>query len=438
MDSIRDCLALGPATSRQIQAATNLSQTAVSRRLRSMGSSVVALKNGRSPRYAMTRSAFGGSDRLPLYMVDAHGNNAAVAFVRPLAHRGFLLEGLTGMPPVLLGDNGSGIFSNLPYFLYDLVPQGYIGRQIASELASQSDDFPKDPRLWSTNQIGRYLVSNGDDLPGNFKFGEQAHLRVRRRPTPITPEEYPRLADMATDGCVPGSSAGGEQPKFTAFCADRAAHVIVKFSPNGDDPVARRWRDVMMTEHHATEAIHAQGFPAAETRLTEQEGRLFLESQRFDRSGEYGRLSMISLQYVDAEFAGEGEGWHKSMHALRQRGLVSGEHHSDAVALWCFGLLINNTDMHLGNLSLGIDGDVFRILPVYDMCSMGFAPRNGEVRPFSFGPPNLRGNPEYEGVTIQAVEEMARSFWSRVASDDRISDEFRSFLQEGNPIDRIC
>ena len=41
--------------------------------------------------------------------------------------------------------------------------------------------------------------------------------------------------------------------------------------------------------------------------------------------------------------------------------------------------------MHLGNLSLAMDGHVFRLLPVYDMCSMGFAPRSGgEVRPYAF------------------------------------------------------
>ncbi len=35
----------------------------------------------------------------------------------------------------------------------------------------------------------------------------------------------------------------------------------------------------------------------------------FLESIRFDRSGEYGRGSMISLQSIDAEFVGSGVSW---------------------------------------------------------------------------------------------------------------------------------
>jgi hypothetical protein len=48
------------------------------------------------------------------------------------------------------------------------------------------------------------------------------------------------------NGAIPGSSAGGEQPKFTAYCGERSAHVIVKFSPLGDDAVARRWRDILV------------------------------------------------------------------------------------------------------------------------------------------------------------------------------------------------
>ena len=45
--SIRDYLERGPATSREIQAETGLSQTAVSRQLRGMKDSVIRLQDGR-------------------------------------------------------------------------------------------------------------------------------------------------------------------------------------------------------------------------------------------------------------------------------------------------------------------------------------------------------------------------------------------------------
>jgi hypothetical protein len=432
--SIREYLERGPATSREIQAETGLSQAAVSRQLRGMGDSVIRLQSGRSPRYAVTRNAFGGDDRLPLFMVDAHGNNASVAIIRPLAHGGFFVEPLTGIPNVLLGEGGNGFYDDLPFFLSDLGPQGFLGRQIAAEMASQSDDFPPDPRHWSTDHIGRYLVSNGDDLSGNFKFGQQAHLRVRRKPVVSTAEDYPALADGVMRGVIPGSSAGGEQPKFTAFCGDRSAHVIVKFSPRGNDAIARRWRDILITEYHAAEAIHNKSFPAAETNIIEMDDRLFLESQRFDRAGEHGRMPMISLQSVDAEFTGIGSDWPRVMDGLYRKNLVSWQHVYDAEFLWGFGRLINNTDMHLGNLSLAIEGNVFRILPVYDMCSMGFAPKSGDVLPYSFTPPEHSGL-NLNGGSLVEIKEMARNFWGRVASDERISDEFKEYFERGNPID---
>lgn len=65
---------------------------------------------------------------------------------------------------------------------------------------------------------------------------------------------------------------------------------------------------------------------------------------------------------------------------LLKKNLVSSEDSLHAEFLWWFGRLINNSDMYLGNLSLSINKDIFRLLPIYDMCSMGFVPKtSGEV-----------------------------------------------------------
>lgn len=435
--TITERLRQGPATSRELQAATGLNQSAVSRQTRALGSKIIKLREGRTLRYCLTTNAFGSDDNLPLYMIDPHGNNVIVAYIRPLAHGGFYVEPRTGIPAVLLGANGDGLFDDLPYFLDDLRPQGYLGRQIAMQMSQLSPDFPTDPRQWNVHHVGSYLVSNGDDLPGNFKFGQHAHLRVRHRPQVVTPDDYPDLANEVLRGTIPGSSAGGEQPKFTAYTAERG-HVIVKFSPSGRNPISSRWRDILLTEFHAAEALHNLDFPAAETRIFEIGDRLFLESQRFDRSGEFGRLPLISLQAVDNEFAGVGRNWPSVMHALGEQGLVNSQHIYDIEVIWYFGRLINNTDMHLGNLSLSLEGNVFRILPVYDMCSMGFAPRGGEVEPYAFSPPL----PERElrflsAESLRIVEGMAHDFWTRLASERLISDELRAFLSLGNPIDNL-
>ncbi|MCB1734361.1 MAG: type II toxin-antitoxin system HipA family toxin YjjJ [Gammaproteobacteria bacterium] len=426
--TLQERLGQGLATSSELQNATGLSQTTVARQLRELGDAIVRIQHGRTVHYGLTHHAFGAANAIPLHRVDAYGNHVLVATIFPLVHGGFFVTPTTGTPAVLAGVNRDGLFEDLPYFLDDLRPQGFLGRQIAHELAARDGRFPNDPAQWTTDHVGRYLVANGDDLPGDLILGEQIHLRLRRPPTPITEADYPRLAESVLAGEIPGSSAGGEQAKFTAYRADRG-HVIVKFSPKGDEPVARRWRDVLITEHHAAETMDSFGFPAAQTRLFADGGRVFLESARFDRHGAQGRLPMISLRAVDAEFTGLGSDWPRVMQALAERNLVSQEHATDALAMWAFGRLIHNTDMHLGNLSLAMDGHVFRLLPAYDMCSMGFAPRANEVRPPSFARPEFAALRLPDSVRAWP-QKLACRFWRAVGDDPRISAEFREFIAD--------
>jgi len=345
---------------------------------------------------------------------------------------------------LLLGVRGNGLYDGLPYFLYDLRPQGYLGRQIAREIAKRDDDFPSDPRQWTSKHIGKYLISNGDDLPGNFIFGEQAFIRIRRRAIPVTINQYPKLAENVMKGELPGSCAGGEQPKFTAFKSDlssaatsgNSSHVIVKFSPKGNNDVAQRWRDILVTEYHASRIISENIYLSAETKLFEMDGRLFLETQRFDRFEESGRASMVSLQSIDSEFVGLGHSWPRIMNELFSQNLVSEQDVITTERLWYFGQLINNTDMHPGNLSLTMEQKSFRLLPCYDMCSMGFAPKSGgEVQPFFFDASDIPDanftQNELEGLKLK---KLAHAFWNSVAEDDRISDEFKRFLDQGNPL----
>ncbi len=143
-------------------------------------------------------------------------------------------------------------------------------QKIARELNVQTDLFPPDPRDWNQEQIGRYLVANGDDLPGNLKIGRMALDRVRKPPQKSRHEDYPELADKAVDGEVYGSSAGGEHAKFATYSRERDAHVIVKFSPKGNGELATRWRDILVTEYIASEVLHDHHIPAAELEIFEE------------------------------------------------------------------------------------------------------------------------------------------------------------------------
>ncbi len=68
-----------------------------------------------------------------------------------------------------------------------------------------------------------------------------------------TTQSYGELAKAAAQGEIPGSSAGGEQPKFTAFAMtpDGPRHVIVKFSEPDQGLVQEFWRDLLLAEHLA-------------------------------------------------------------------------------------------------------------------------------------------------------------------------------------------
>ncbi|MCI5146522.1 MAG: hypothetical protein D3923_13600 [Candidatus Electrothrix sp. AR3] len=226
--------------------------------------------------------------------------------------------------------------------------------------------------------------------------------------------------------------------KFATYAREKAAHVIVKFSPKGDGELATRWRDILITEYIASEVLHEHDIPAAELDIFVQGDRLFLESIRFDRTGEYGRLPLISMQAIDNEFSGVGSGWLHVAQELKKRKLISEQHLYDIAVYWAFGRLIHNTDMHLGNLSFTVDGSGFRLAPIYDMCSMGFSPKStGEIPPFVFSPPDIDTPLRFLDETPALIKEMARLFWDKLRENRMISDEFRSFLAQGNSLDQF-
>ncbi len=435
---IIDILTLSPATTNTLAAVTGTSRQTVSRKLRALGDSVIKFDKVRPPLYYAITEAFESGNKIILAAVDPHGNTNLWGVLRPLAHGGFYLQTTPIAPKVLKGVKEDCLYDDLPYFLDDMRPQGFIGRQIARDLNVQSDIFPPDPRDWNQEQIGRYLVANGDDLPGNLKIGRMGLDRVRRPPQKSRHEDYPELADKAVEGEVHGSSAGGEQAKFATYSRERGAHVIVKFSPKGNGELATRWRDILATEHIASEVLHEYNIPAAELNIFEVSNRLFLESLRFDRAGEYGRLPLISMQAIDNEFSGVGSGWLNVAKELHNRGLITWQHLYDIAVYWGFGRLINNTDMHLGNISFSIDGSGFSLAPIYDMCSMGFSPKStGEIPPFVFSPPEIDGQLSFIDKTSAMIKEMARAFWRRLGESELISEEFKLFIEQGNLFEQL-
>ena len=239
-------------------------------------------------------------------------------------------------------------------------------------------------------------------------------------------------------GTHPGSSAGGEQPKFCTITAGRP--VLVKFSPAGDAPVDQRIRDLLVCEHLALQTLAGAGLPAAKTQIFTGAGRVFLESERFDRvaqpsaqpdlqGGPIGRIGMVSLQAYDAEYVGEMDNWAATANRMAARKLLTADDARVLRLLEAFGVLIGNTDRHYGNISLLLKDDDWALSPTYDMLPMLYAPVSGELvaRYFATRPlqPTAATLPEWTQARALAV-----AFWLAVAGDQRVSAGFRAIAAD--------
>ncbi len=319
----------------------------------------------------------------------------------------------------------------LPWWLFDMPPQGYLGRAYAARHGAELG-LPERLTDWKDTHALRALIVQGHDVVGNLLLGDAARDRFLTSsiPEPITERqkagEYARLALESSRGDIPGSPAGGEQPKFTAFTMtpEGPRHVIVKFSELEAGPVTERWRDLLLAEHFALETLREADIPAASTRILDLGDQRFLEVERFDRVGNLGRRALISLAALDAEFVGMGTGgWPAIAHRLAMGGQIRPEAAEGADLLWAFGTLIGNSDMHNGNLSFVSEhGRPYDIAPAYDMTPMAFAPRRGGGLSDTVSEATIRSSVTNE--TWRRAEELARAFFTRVTASTGFSRRF--------------
>lgn len=325
----------------------------------------------------------------------------------------------------------SHLSDGLPYFLQDMWPQGFIGRTVPRRFPELA--LPERLTDWNDSHVLTYLSQRGEDCIGNLIVGDESLRRYLREFHPARTfrslsqrqKEYPKLAAAAIAGTAPGSSAGGEHPKFTTSlqAGKRVRHVLVKFSPSGTDAVSRRWADLLISEHLAIQTLRGAQLTSASTELLNTDGRIFLEADRFDRTGERGRVGVVSLAAVADNFLGRRDNWISAATALARSNRIS-LHDADLIRrLTTFGQLIGNTDMHYGNLSFYFSfGAPLSLAPVYDMLPMLYAPITADqLPPRDFQPPL----PTADTLHIWAdIVDLATQYWHDVASHALISDEF--------------
>lgn len=434
-EALRSALRLGPRGNRELEAAAQVSPATVKRILQELRSEIVSGGKTRRRRHALRRQVRGSFSNVETFVIDANGRAAPGSTIELIQPSGCYAHLDSRVWPQAPGQDGW--WDGLPHPLYDMRPQGYLGRMLAHDLATKLD-VPANPDDWSNEEIIWFLAQFGADAPGNLIVGQRAMQlwTQQREEQQLIPERkvkdaYPQRAQSALKLVGAGSSAGGEFPKFTAArsMSDAATpHVIVKFSGSEETGAARRWADLLVCEHLAMEAIRKmQGHAAARSRIVRAGGRTFLESERFDRVGEHGRSAVVTLAAVEAALIGAGP---KAWPAVLQSSAAAGFFEPDVIdrveELWWFGRFIANTDMHHGNLSLRPHGNRFQLAPAYDMLPMHYAPhRGGDVPdgeyPLQDLPLPRRGSEDRWRGALNA----AFSFWGEAGRDKRISEPFR-------------
>ena len=365
-ESIRLQLQKSPMTARQLIEKIEVSQPTLSRALKSMESDIIKIGAGPSIHYVLKHPHRGFLDA-PIYRISQVGKIKLLGILVPVYPQGFVMCQTDG---VVHHSDG------LPWWLFDMRPQGYLGRAFASAFSSELG-ISSNPEDWQDDDVIRALLAHGHDSVGNILIGEKAKEQFLAMPTPMPIDRvqyYPQLALSSSLGEVPGSSAGGEQPKFCTFST--RGHVLVKFTALEDNPISERWRDLLLAEHLALQVL------GVDTTVIDLGNQRFLEIPRFDRQDSLGRIGIFSLRAVEAEFIGKArEPWPSLVKILAAEQHVVPEAVQEAAILWGFGVLIGNTDMHHGNLSFISDqGRPYQLAPAYDMLPMGFAPKSGGER----------------------------------------------------------
>ena len=418
----------GVLTSAELQELLGVSQPTVSRALAPLihAGQVQKVGAARSQRYVLPRNVPGVGSEVRVMRIDTQGRPSPFARLVPLEGGAFWVDEADGV---------SARHDGLPWFLDDMRPQGFMGRTFAH--AHPALQLGHDPRHWSDDDVLRAMTLYGDDLPGNLIMGEAAFQRFHTLPARASrvasADSYPALAEQAMRGTHPGSSAGGEQPKFCTITAGR--HVIVKFSPAGDAPADQRMRDLLVCEHLALHTLAQTGLPAAPTQLFMGAGRVFLESERFDRTPLApdaplgGRIGMVSLQVYNAEYVGEIDNWAATAHRMAARHLLTQADARTLRLLEAYGQLIANTDRHYGNISLVLKDDDWALSPTYDMLPMLYAPVSGELVPRDFASRPQQPTAATLGEWDEA-QRLARVFWLAAAADERVSADFRAIAAE--------
>ncbi|EFN5084610.1 type II toxin-antitoxin system HipA family toxin YjjJ [Escherichia coli] len=426
MSELTDLLLQGPRSAPELRQRLAISQATFSR-LVAREDRVIRFGKARATRYALLRP-YRGIERIPVWRVDDAGKAHKFADIQLCWPQGSCL--VTG------GKGDEQWFDGLPWYLTDLRPQGFLGRAWGRNLAGQLN-LTEDIRLWQEEDVLYALTVFNGEYTGGWLVGERNYQRwiTALRPAAIPLDQkltrYEQLAHDALAGEIVGSSAGGEQPKFTCYVQTPSGnkHVLVKFTVPQQTAVSQRWGDLLIAESIAAQILCDGGIHAIEsTVLVTSNRQVFLEAERFDCKGNDGRLPIVSLEAVQSEFISSPGSWPEAMRRLCEQQFVTHQSVAQTEVIWAFGRLIANSDMHAGNLSFYLSEPPFALTPVYDMLPMAYAPNSaGMLRDAAI---EVKFDLNVSKSAWLTAIPLAQQFWQTVAGDPRISEAFRHIAQE--------
>jgi len=370
---------------------------------------ILRFGRARRTRYAARRILTGlDTDEFPVFRVDEAGS---------LGPAGELVT-LEATESVWLPDDT--IIDGLPPEMHDVAPKGFLGRSYARHHADLG--LPNDVTNWSDKHVLIALSRRGEDLPGNLLIGRESFDRFQQlRHNVNTEEDFPRLSGDAIAGEHVGSSAGGEQPKFTAFVDGQ--HRIVKFATDTTDN-ARRWQDLLALEHVALQTLQDAGIDSATTEILDIDGLRCLIVDRFDRIGETGRRAVVTLAAASGSVDGS---WTDSAEEMHQQGEISDEGLHRIALLDAYGAQIANGDRHHYNVSLFPTQSGYDVAPAFDQLPMAYSP------PSSGNLKNEATDQLHASInTLNVWDEargLANEFWRR-ASELELSESMQAIVRE--------
>ncbi len=424
---------LGAASGGDLVRLLDISPATLSRTVQAAGPRVCRMGRRRGATYALRRSVPDLPYRIPVMRVGSDGSIAGEGDLSPLEEGGHWFE----------DEAGRGVlYEGTPPFVADMQPQGYLG----AAFAHWHPDLPLPTRLqdWNDNHRLIALARRGEDMIGNLVLGHESLERLWQQRhagiEPVPDRDYANCARLAADHLA-GSSVGGEAPKFLVFSEARQAHVLVKFTSGAGDEGERRWRDLLAAETIALATLAHYGVDVPSHRLFDQGGRRFLEVERYDRVGAYGRIGVLSMAALDAQYVGFGRDWSEVAHKLVQQRFLDRNDAARIRWLDLFGSLIGNSDRHLGNISFytpspaNPEAGGLELAPAYDMLPMTFAPAEGRTRPASFAPMP----PGADAIDLwPSAAAAAADYWARVAASRCVTQAFHHLAEgAGEALERL-